>query len=192
MNEHSAVPLGRVGPAAHTGRKRYAMRPRRRPTIDIEIRVDCPLWNKQRNAKAVLQSAIGQASSAVALSRAEVSIVLADDAAVRGLNRTWRHRDEPTNVLSFPAHPGTDNRAGPRFLGDIVLAYQTLAREASARHKTFAQHLAHLAVHGFLHLVGYDHETDAEATAMESLETMILARLDVPDPHRLGDRSPDL
>jgi len=175
MNEHSVVPLGRVGPAAHTGRKRYTMRPRRQQsTIDIDIKVDSPLWNKQRNAKAVLRRAIGQASSAVALSRGEVSVVLADDAAIRGLNRTWRHRDKP------------------RFLGDIVLAYQTLAREASARHKTFAQHLAHLAVHGFLHLVGYDHETDAEATAMELLETMILARLDVPDPYRLRDGSLDI
>jgi probable rRNA maturation factor len=193
MNEHWAVPLGRVGPAAHFGRKRYAMRPRRqRPTIDIEIKVDSPLWHKERNAKAVVRRAIAQASSAVALSRAEVSVVLADEAAVRELNRTWRHRDEPTNVLSFPAHPGTDDRPGPRFLGDIVLAYQTLAREASARHKTFAQHLAHLAVHGFLHLVGYDHETDAEATAMELLETMILARLDVPDPYRLRDGPSDI
>ena len=193
MNEHSVVPLGRVGPAAHTGRKRYTMRPRRQQsTIDIDIKVDSPLWNKQRNAKAVLRRAIGQASSAVALSRGEVSVVLADDAAIRGLNRTWRHRDKPTNVLSFPAHIGADDRAGPRFLGDIVLAYQTLAREASARHKTFAQHLAHLAVHGFLHLVGYDHETDAEASAMELLETMILARLDVPDPYRLRDGSLDI
>jgi len=191
MNEHSAVPLGQVGPAAHTGRKRYAMRPRRQQrTIVIDIRVDSPLWNKQRNAKAVLRRAISEASSAVALSRAEVSVVLADDAAIRGLNCTWRHRDEPTNVLSFPAHPATDDRAGSRVLGDIVLAYQTLTREASDLHKTFAQHLAHLTVHGFLHLVGYDHETDAEATAMESLETMILARLDVPDPYCLRDGSP--
>jgi probable rRNA maturation factor len=186
MNEPSLVPLGPVRPRAHTRRERQATRQRRqRPTIDI--RVESALWKKKPSAPTLLRRTIRQAASAVFLTHAEVSIVLADDAAVRELNRTWRHRDAPTNVLSFPAHPGAADRAGPRFLGDIVIAYQTVAREASMQRKSFAQHLAHLAVHGFLHLVGYDHQTDAEATAMEQLETLILGRLDVPDPYRVRD-----
>jgi probable rRNA maturation factor len=130
------------------------------------------------------------AVSLLALHGCEVSVLLADDAAVRRLNRSWRNQDRPTNVLSFPAHRGRADGAGPRFVGDIVIAYQTVEREASVEHKTFAQHLSHLAVHGFLHLLGYDHKTDSEATAMERLETMILARLNVPDPYRLPELAP--
>jgi probable rRNA maturation factor len=106
--------------------------------------------------------------------------VLTDDSAIRELNRTWRRKDEPTNVLAFP----TDSQAGPaRLLGDIVIAYETLAREAKGERKRFDHHLAHLAVHGFLHLCGYDHETDRQAATMERLETAILARLGIPDPY---------
>jgi probable rRNA maturation factor len=111
---------------------------------------------------------------------AELAIVLTNDSAIRKLNRTWRGKNEPTNVLSFPADP----HGGPhRLLGDIVIAYETLAREARAERKPFDHHLAHLAVHGFLHLCGYDHEGDRQAETMERLETAILARLGVPDPY---------
>jgi probable rRNA maturation factor len=119
----------------------------------------------------------------LALDGCEVSVLLADDAAVRRLNRSWRNQDKPTNVLSFPASRDRANGAGARFLGDIVVAYQTVRREAGVEHKTFAQHLSHLAVHGFLHLLGYDHETAAEATEMERIETMILAGLGIADPY---------
>ena len=110
--------------------------------------------------------------------------MLTDDAAIRRLNAAWRGLDEPTNVLSFPArrHP-----RGGRVLGDIVIAYETTAREALAESKPFRHHLSHLAVHGFLHLLGYDHATDDEAEAMERLERAILARLDVPDPYEQGE-----
>jgi probable rRNA maturation factor len=84
-------------------------------------------------------------------------------------------------VLSFPAAPGSET------LGDIAIAYETTAREAEAEGKPFADHLAHLAVHGFLHLLGYDHQSDAEAAAMERLEVAILARLNVPDPYAQSD-----
>jgi probable rRNA maturation factor len=106
--------------------------------------------------------------------------VLTNDSAIRKLNRTWRGKNEPTNVLSFPS----DLQAGPyRLLGDVVIAYETLAREARAERKPFDHHLAHLAVHGFLHLCGYDHETDRQAAAMERLETAILARMGIPNPY---------
>jgi len=171
--------------ALHRGRKRVSAQGAQR--VRIEIRIGSPLWNKQRNARPLLRRAIRQAASLLALHGCEVSVLLADDAAVRGLNRSWRNQDRPTNVLSFPACGGRAHRAGARFLGDIVVAYQMVGREAGVQHKTFAQHLSHLAVHGFLHLLGYDHETDSEATEMERLETMILARLSVPDPYRLPD-----
>jgi probable rRNA maturation factor len=111
----------------------------------------------------------------------EVTVVLADDAAVRVLNRDWRRIDKPTNVLSFPAPPGSSEM--PPLLGDIVIAYETTAREAEAEGKPFPHHLAHLAVHGFLHLLGYDHDSEEAAEAMERLEATILRRLGVPDPH---------
>ncbi len=117
---------------------------------------------------------------------AEVGVLFADDAFVRGLNARWRGQDKPTNVLSFPAAtasaPGSA-LPGPRSLGDIVLAYETVAREAGEAGKPFDHHAAHLLVHGFLHLLGYDHETDAEATVMEACEVRILETLDIPDPY---------
>ena len=111
--------------------------------------------------------------------------MLTDDSAIRALNRQWRGLDAPTNVLSFPAKT---SGAGTRVLGDVVIAYQTVAREARDEGKPFAHHLAHLAVHGYLHLVGYDHDTDHKARRMQRLEAAILAGLGVPDPyaHRSG------
>jgi probable rRNA maturation factor len=130
-----------------------------------------------------------------ATSGGELAIVLTDDSTIRVLNRDWRGKDQPTNVLSFPARAATN--ASPRtrgkrareragtvcLLGDIVIAYETMAREALAEHRPFAHHLAHLAVHGFLHLVGHDHVAQAEADAMEALEVAVLARLNVPNPY---------
>src|SRR5204862_1172290 len=98
------------------------------------------------------------------------------------LNRDWRGKNAPTNVLSFPAAPGKARSASP-YIGDIVIAYQTVAREAAAEGKRFNHHLAHLAIHGFLHLLGYDHGNDRDAQKMERLECNILKRLAVPDPY---------
>jgi probable rRNA maturation factor len=183
--------LNAMKSVARIGSKRPATRRARQPTT-IDIRVESPLWKTKRNAKAVVRRAIRHASSAVALTGGEVSIVLADDPTVRVLNRTWRHEDMPTNVLSFPADAGKADRGTPRLLGDIVIAYQTAEREAHMQRKPFAQHLAHLAVHGFLHLVGYDHTSGDEAKAMEHLETLILARLDVPNPYIVRDAPADI
>jgi probable rRNA maturation factor len=123
------------------------------------------------------------------IGRGELAVVLTDDAAIRALNRDWRSKDAATNVLSFPAKEARPDRRAPRLLGDIVIAYETVAREAAAEGKPFMHHLAHLAVHGFLHLVGYDHEANEDADAMEGLEIAILARLEVPDPYLLRDQA---
>jgi probable rRNA maturation factor len=123
-----------------------------------------------------------------------VSVLLADDATLRELNRVWRGQDKPTNVLSFPA---TETRAGavperdfagvPLELGDIALAFETCRQEAQVLSKPLADHVAHLAVHGVLHLLGYDHIEDADAAVMMNLETVVLARLGIPDPYLSGD-----
>ena len=109
---------------------------------------------------------------------ASITVLLTDDESVRALNRDFRGKDTPTNVLSFPA-PQT---ARPH-LGDVALAHGVCAAEAQAQGKTLAQHLAHLTAHGVLHLLGYDHETEAQAEDMEKLERVILASLGFPDPY---------
>jgi probable rRNA maturation factor len=117
--------------------------------------------------------------------------MLTDDAGIRTLNANWRGIDKPTNVLSFPAlQPTGPSLPGdpPRMLGDIAIAYETTRREADDEGKAFDHHLSHLAIHGFLHLIGYDHETDEEAGEMESLEREILARLGIPDPYAPQER----
>ena len=112
-----------------------------------------------------------------------MSLCLADDAALRALNLRWRGIDKPTNVLSFPAAAARSLAGIATTLGDIALAYETLAREAEDLGVPLADHYRHLLAHGFLHLIGYDHETDAEAERMEALETRILARLGAADPY---------
>ncbi|MCB9959242.1 MAG: rRNA maturation RNase YbeY [Rhodospirillaceae bacterium] len=122
---------------------------------------------------------------------AEVSILLTDDAEVRTLNRDYRGVDKPTNVLSFALEdtPGPRPPGAPLVLGDIVVALETCRREADDSGRPFGHHLAHLVVHGVLHLLGFDHSDDTDADRMESLETAVLGRLGIPDPYRqpLGD-----
>lgn len=112
----------------------------------------------------------------------ELSVVLSDDAHVQTLNRDYRAKDKPTNVLSFPMPPETG------LMGDVVFARQTIAREAEAQGKTFADHFTHLLVHGVLHLQGLDHETDADAQDMEAREVRALARLSIDNPYRSDNR----
>jgi probable rRNA maturation factor len=151
--------------------------------ILIDISIESPLWN-ELDCEATVRRAVAAAAMPDA-AHGELSVLLTDDAAIRVLNAQWRHKDEPTNVLSFPA-PHIGN-AQPRPLGDIVIAYETTAREANAEHKALDHHLAHLTVHGFLHLLGYDHESEADAETMERLEREILARLDIADPYATRD-----
>lgn len=114
---------------------------------------------------------------------AELSLVLAGDKTLQSLNNEWRQKDKPTNVLSFPGNDIAVGEVAGIMLGDIVISLETTAREATLENKSFEDHLSHLVVHGFLHLFGYDHETDDEASQMESLETRILNELGIDDPH---------
>jgi probable rRNA maturation factor len=138
-----------------------------------------------------LEEAIRQAVAALArhphlqpARRAETTVVLGSDALVRRLNKTYRGKDAPTNVLSFPYQnpPGAAADYGA-YLGDILLAVETIRHEAADRGIEPRHHLQHLVVHGLLHLMGYDHDTDAAAEAMERLETEVLASIGVADPY---------
>lgn len=119
----------------------------------------------------------------------EISVKLTDDAEVRTLNRTYREKDKPTNVLSFPMVPEdlletlTNSDDGEVLLGDIILAYETCAREAGEKNISISDHATHLMVHGVLHLLGYDHMDDKEAEAMEAMEIRALAALGLADPY---------
>jgi probable rRNA maturation factor len=173
---------------------------RKQGTPVVEIVMESPRWASLDGLNALLRQALAEAAAAVRAPDGEVAIVLTDDTKVRELNFAWRGKDEPTNVLSFPAPPLPESfsvpgharmkrkeTATPRLLGDIVIAYETTAREAEAETKPLRDHLAHLAVHGFLHLLGYDHETEQEADAMERIEIAALARLKVPNPYVARD-----
>ena len=162
-----------------------------------EVLVVADGWRAEPDAEAVIHRAIAAAAETVhaesgeAVGEAELAVMLTDDAGIRTLNRNWRRIDKPTNVLSFPALQPTGEGGpddAPRMLGDIAIAYETTRREADDEQKPFDHHLSHLAIHGFLHLMGYDHETDHDAEAMEGLEQEILAQLGIPDPY--ADREP--
>lgn len=117
--------------------------------------------------------------------KTEISIVYSNDNNVQELNRDWRGKDKPTNVLSFPQFENfTPDTGQIAHLGDIVMAYQTISREAKEQKKAFQAHLTHLLIHGLLHLLGYDHETDKDAKKMEKLEVQILAGLGYTDPYQ--------
>jgi probable rRNA maturation factor len=156
---------------------------RTKTNVRIDIRVESDLWKRQREIKTVARRAIVKAAAMMARPTCELSVLLTDDPTIRTINADWRGVDAPTNVLSFPA---PDAGAQP-FVGDIVLAYETIATEARAEHKPFVHHFAHLAVHGFLHLLGYDHVRKKDAEVMEETERDILRQLRIPDPYR-GER----
>lgn len=144
----------------------------------IDIEVEDPRWTEALPEVEALAYAAAQAALDEVEFDGGVALLLTDDAAVRDLNKRFRDQDRPTNVLSFPA------RLNPEaHLGDVALAFGVCAAEAQAQGKPLAHHLQHLVAHGVLHLVGYDHETDAEAAEMEDLERVVLAELGVPDPY---------
>jgi probable rRNA maturation factor len=159
--------------------------------LKIDVLVDSEQWENAAKAKVVIRRALKQAATTLSTKTAELAIVLTDDAAMRRLNRHWRGVDAPTNVLSFATRnhgDWPDKLLGSHLvgdhLGDIVLAYETVKREAHREGKPFDHHVAHLVVHGFLHLLGYDHGNDAQARRMETTERTILRDLAVPDPYR--------
>jgi probable rRNA maturation factor len=153
--------------------------------LGVEISRNSDGWPEGLDARAetVLREALAQSKARVT-GAAEVSLVLTDDAEQQVLNRDWRGIDKPTNVLSFPQIEPFGAVSG--LLGDIILARETLEREAVEEGVSFDDHFTHLLVHGFLHLLGYDHMDDDEALAMEGLETQILATLGVADPYAEG------
>lgn len=161
------------------------------PAVTCNIIHHSQKWNDWASAQGtagfadLLQDGIIAAIAQAGKPGGEVSLVLADDEQVRALNRQFRGIDAPTNVLSFPEpEDGTDIGAdGAAFLGDIVLAFETIAREAGDAGKPLAEHACHLAVHGTLHLLGHDHHTDDDAVIMEALEVATLARLGIADPY---------
>jgi probable rRNA maturation factor len=154
----------------------------------VDIAVEDASWTESVADLEPLVIRAVEAGLAVAPLKAggavEVSVLLADDATVQDLNKTWRGKDKPTNVLSFPAAPQPIPPGSPTPLGDVVLAYETMVRESGEQGKPLRNHLAHLLVHGTLHLTGQDHELgQAEAEAMEALEVAALATLGIPDPY---------
>jgi probable rRNA maturation factor len=157
--------------------------------IAIDLSVICAAWRRAlpsvtRIARGAAQATLAQSGRKIGA--AELSLVLADDATVRDLNARWRGKDAPTNVLAF-ASEESPVKGKPVLLGDVVLAYETVAREAKDQKKRLADHLRHLVIHGVLHLLGYDHMKAAPAKRMEALETRILASLGVADPYRLRE-----
>lgn len=142
--------------------------------MSIDVEIEDEAWS---NAVPDVQ-ALALAAAEAATAEGGLTILLTDDATVADLNLRFRDKVGPTNVLSFPAPPNPENH-----LGDIALAHGVCAREAAEQGKPLAHHLQHLVAHGVLHLVGYDHQTEAEAEQMETLERLILAGLDIPDPY---------
>jgi probable rRNA maturation factor len=151
------------------------------PSIDIIVTAPC--WEQQAGLDELTQSTVRECVAVAAARLAqhcELSVNFTDDATIRELNAQWRGIDKPTNVLSFETPGPLARRLS---LGDIVIAHETTAREAQEQGKSFEAHLTHLIIHGFLHLIGYDHQSPREAEEMEALERRIAASLGLADPY---------
>jgi probable rRNA maturation factor len=152
----------------------------------IDIVVEADGWRSVGSIETLTQAAVDACLAEVGLDMAEgneLSLLLCDDARIRNLNRDFRGLEKPTNVLSFPAA-----QIPPQpVLGDIAIAYETVAREAAEEGKTLSDHYAHMVTHGLLHILGYDHEVDEDAEEMEALERRVLKRLRIADPYSSGN-----
>jgi len=157
--------------------------------LSLEISVQSALWRGLPRARSMARETIDACVAETGLRAregAEVSLLLADDARLQSLNANWRGLDKPTNVLSFPA-ASPERISDAKLLGDIAIAYETVEHEARSAGRPLGDYYRRLVAHGFLHLIGYDHQTDEEAERMESLERRILVRMGVPDPY--GDEA---
>jgi probable rRNA maturation factor len=160
-------------------------------SLDIQISVEAEAWPSEEElfdfSSRVLSPAVdfltSEEKQPFPKMPTELSLVFTDDAAIREINAEWRDKDKATNVLSFPAFPLEPGGMPGPMLGDIVIARETVEREALDLDKSFEDHLTHLLVHGFLHLFGYDHMDTEDAEEMEGLETRILAKLGLSDPY---------
>jgi probable rRNA maturation factor len=152
-------------------------------SLSIEINVECENWRSIADldelTKRCLVASLAETEDRLR-DGAELSLLFCDDARIRLLNAQFRGFDKPTNVLSFP---GPEPTAEAHMLGDIAIAFETVAREAVEQGKPLPHHVCHMIVHGFLHLLGYDHETDEEAEAMEADEARVLHRIGIADPY---------
>lgn len=163
-------------------------------SLNIAVSLHDAAWldalaDLEARAEHAVRTALAAAGAPLADGPLEISLVFTDDAEQRALNRDYRHKDAATNVLSFPNMDDLEGSALPglpRLLGDVVLARETVAREAADQGKTLADHTTHLLVHGLLHLLGHDHHVPEEAEKMEALERRILAQLDIADPYDGG------
>lgn len=157
--------------------------------LSIDLRIADPRWETLGDLDALAAHVLGLASARMQAG-GEIAVLLTDDAEMHALNRQWRGKDKPTDVLSFPSDqpeiPGQ-----PQYLGDVAMGYETAARDAAAMQRPFEGHFSHLLVHGFLHLLGYDHIEAADANVMEPLEAEILAGLGWPDPYATGPYAGD-
>jgi probable rRNA maturation factor len=156
-------------------------------SLDVAVVRHGEAWPREIGDGGLKQAARSAIKSAANVPSGdyEVALLLTDDAEMRALNRTWRGKDAPTNVLSFPA---SAHVPAPGLLGDVVLAYETTAEEARTQGIALKDHVAHLVVHGVLHLIGFDHIEDAEAERMEAIERRALASLGIADPYAEGQR----
>ena len=154
------------------------------PSIDLAIEDDVSIKEADfmESVTSILEKTIIVAGLKFP-KEAELSLVLAGDQTLQSLNREWRNQDKPTNVLSFPGDDISIGEAAGVILGDIVISLETTRREAALENKSFEDHLCHLVIHGFLHLFGYDHQTEEDAIRMESLETRILNEFGIANPY---------
>lgn len=157
--------------------------------IGIDVSVEAGGWAGEDELSALAAQCVEVALARLGLEgvESELSILFTDDAAMRALNAEWRGKDKSTNVLSFPAFALSPGDPPGPMLGDVVVAFETVCAEAELEGKAFDDHLRHLIVHGFLHVLGYDHETDTDAEEMEAAERAILADMSVSDPYSETD-----
>jgi probable rRNA maturation factor len=151
--------------------------------MPLSIVIEDDAWKALRGLKSLTEKAVDAALTARARNK-EVTILFANNAVLKTLNHDWRGKNKPTNVLSFPAPKDLKvPRGEAKPLGDIALAFETVAKEAETSGKSLKDHTTHLIVHGVLHLLGYDHIDDADAAKMEAKEIRILKKLGLPDPY---------
>jgi probable rRNA maturation factor len=151
--------------------------------VETDVIVTAPAWEAIEDLDALAATVVAQCvrtSKARLAKSCEICVNFCDDAAIRALNAQWRGKDQPTNVLSFPT-PGALSKKP--LLGDVAIAFETVRREAIEQEKPFLDHVRHMIIHGFLHLIGYDHEASDEAEEMEALERRIAAALGIGDPY---------
>jgi probable rRNA maturation factor len=154
--------------------------------MTVSIEVEDEAWQALAGLDQLARTAVASALSGAGANgeEREIALLFTSDQSIAEINADWRGKNNPTNVLSFPASSDMPIPEGePRPLGDIVLSHGVIAREAAEQGKTLHDHTAHLIVHGVLHLLGFDHETDEEAGKMEHLETSILKGLGISDPY---------